>query len=50
MSKGDLKVESYGDISDSDSAKVFVAPTYDEPMTFLNQYTQIIRKARDKKI
>jgi hypothetical protein len=48
MAKGDQKVQSDDDSSDSDSDNEFVALSYDELVELLNSYTKIIRKTRAK--
>jgi len=48
MAKGDRKVQSDDDSSDSDSDNEFVAPSYDQLVELLNSYTKIIRKTRAK--
>ena len=48
MAKGDQKVQSDDDSSDSDSDNEFVAPSYDELVELLNSYIKIIRKTRAK--
>jgi hypothetical protein len=51
MAKGKQKVQIDNDIiddSDSDSDDEFASPSYDELADLLKEYTQIIRKSKDK--
>jgi hypothetical protein len=51
MAKGERKVQIDNDIiddSDSDSDDEFASPSYDELADLLKEYTQIVRKSKDK--
>jgi chromosome segregation ATPase len=49
MAKGERKVQIDNDIiDDSDSDDEFASPSYDELADLLKEYTQIIRKSKDK--
>jgi hypothetical protein len=51
MARGEQKVQNDNDIiddSDSDSDVEFASPSYDELADLLKEYTQIIRKSKDK--
>jgi len=46
MAKGDQKVQSEDDSSESDSE--YESPYYDELVKLLNKYTKVIRKTRSE--